>query len=589
MTAAREAIVLPIMFLTVAGLGGLRLGQTVLLLPPPLISLVLAVMLIGALVRAGAFAPYRLMNAGRSALENLSGLTLLIALFAATAQVFTLVTPERGLLHAVFSICFFVQLATTVAGVTGRRNLLRSLVVLLGSAFVLRFIVLEALYAPDGGMAKRLLTTLVEGASLGSIQYQPAGAATGYVAFITLVLYVIAVILLPPAPARGRLIVRSAGGSALTLPLVLLIVTPAALPACSGARAQSQHEGGVPNAQSSAQRLRDEALAAARVWSQPRVRVSQFDFSANPPGAFNVSDEVFCRFTVRTLSGGTPKFHCELPDGRVLKIKYGKQNAELQAELAGTRLLRALGFTADDVFRVGAVHCAGCPRFPFQSLTCHERLGFELLCFGGGLHSDRVRTFTSAVIERRLDGNVIEAYDGQGWSWFELDRVDPARGGSTRAEVDAFRLLAVFVGHWDNKAANQRLLCPPGQELSRGACAAPLAMIQDLGATFGPNRVDLLNWRAAPVWRDRAACTVSMSTLPYGGATFPERRVSEAGRLLIAGLLEQLSARQLEDLFTASGMVLYDGIAAESRAAAAWVRAFREKVRAVREGPPCPQ
>ena len=68
MTAAREAIVLPIMILTVAGLGGLRLGQTVLMVPPPLISLVLAVMLIGALVRAGAFAPYRLMNAGRSAL-----------------------------------------------------------------------------------------------------------------------------------------------------------------------------------------------------------------------------------------------------------------------------------------------------------------------------------------------------------------------------------------------------------------------------------------------------------------------------------------------------------------------------------------
>ena len=223
MTAVREAIVVPIMFLTVAGLGGLRLGQRVLLVPPPLVSLVLAVMLIGALVRAGVFAPHSLMNAGRSALENLSGLMLLIALYAATAQVFTLVTPERGLLHAVFSVGFFVQLATTLAGVTGRRNLLRSLVVLLGSAFVLRFIVLEGLYAPDGGMAKRVLTAIVEGASLGTIQYQPTGAATGYVAFITLVLYVVAVILLPAAPARGRLTVRTVGGS-LTLPLVLLVV-----------------------------------------------------------------------------------------------------------------------------------------------------------------------------------------------------------------------------------------------------------------------------------------------------------------------------------------------------------------------------
>jgi hypothetical protein len=586
MTAAREAIVLPMMFLTVAALGGLRLGHTVLLVPPPLVSLVLAVMLIGALVRAGVFAPVGLMHAGRSALENLSGLTLLAALFAASAQVFTLVTPERGLLHAVFSVCFFVQLATTLAGVTGRRNLLRSLVVLLGSAFVVRFIVLEGLYAPDGGLAKRLLTTIVEGASLGAIHYQPAGGATGYVAFITLVLYVVAVILLPPAPARGRLTVRTVDGP-LTLPLVLLAIA-AASPACAGSAPAAQPDGSRGD-QATAQRVRDDALAAARVWSQPHVPVSQFDFTANPAGEFTVSDEVSCRFKVQKLSGGTPKFHCELPDGRVLKIKYGKQNAELQAEVAGTRLLRALGFTADDVFRVRAIHCTGCPRFPFQALRCHERLNLEKLCFGGGLNGAGVRTFTSAVIERRLEGNVIEAYDGQGWSWFELDRVNPQRGGSSRAEIDAFRLIAVFLAHWDNKAPNQRLLCPPGQELDGGGCRAPLAMIQDLGATFGPTKVDLPNWRAAPVWQARPTCTVSMSTLPYSGATFPEQRISEAGRLLIAGLLEQLSTRQLEDLFAASGMVDYDGIAAESRAATEWVKVFREKVRAVREGPSCPQ
>ena len=587
MTATREAIVLPIMFLTVAGLGGLRLGHTVLLVPPPLVSLVLAVMLIGALVRAGVFTPVGLMNAGRSALENMSGLTLLIALFAASAQVFTLVTPERGLLHAVFSVCFFVQLATTLAGVTGRRNLLRSLVVLLGSAFVLRFIVLEGLYAPDGGLAKRLVTAIVEGASLGTIQYQPAGGATGYVAFITLVLYVVAVILLPAAPARARLTVRTVGGS-LTLPVALLVAA-AASPACAGSTSAAQHAEGTPGDQATAQRVRADALASARVWSQPRVPVSQFDFTANPAGEFQASDEVSCRFKVQKLSGGTPKFHCELPDGRVLKIKYGKRNPELQAEVAGTRLLRALGFTADDVFRVRAVHCAGCPRFPFQSLRCHERLNLDRLCFGGGLNGGHVRTFTSAVIERRLEGKAIETHDGQGWSWFELDRVNPERGGSSRAEIDAFRLIAVVLAHWDNKAPNQRLLCPPGQELGGGGCRAPLAMIQDLGATFGPTKVDLPNWRAAPVWQARPTCTVSMSTLPYSGATFPEQRISEAGRVLIAGLLEQLSTRQLEDLFTASGIVDYDGIAAESRAAAEWVKVFREKVRAVREGPACPQ
>ena len=73
MTAAREAFVLPAMFLTVALLGGLRVAHTVRLVPPPLIALVLAMMLLGALVRSGALAPDRLMNAQRAPLENVSG------------------------------------------------------------------------------------------------------------------------------------------------------------------------------------------------------------------------------------------------------------------------------------------------------------------------------------------------------------------------------------------------------------------------------------------------------------------------------------------------------------------------------------
>src|SRR5262249_35865146 len=174
-------------------------------LRPPLVSLVLAVLLLACLVRAGVFAPQALLNAERSSLENVSGLTVLLPLFAACAQIFTLVMPERGLLHAVFAVCFFVQLSTTLAGVKGRRNMLRSLLILLGSAFVVRFVVLEGLYAPDGSFAKRVFTVLVEGASLGSIQYAPTGAGTGYVAFFTLALFFVGLVLLPPGGPRSWL------------------------------------------------------------------------------------------------------------------------------------------------------------------------------------------------------------------------------------------------------------------------------------------------------------------------------------------------------------------------------------------------
>jgi hypothetical protein len=584
MSAVREAIVLPLAFLTVTLLGGLRIGPHLLLVPPPLISLVLAVMLLSALVRAGVFAPEAILSGQRTALENISGLVVLVTLFAASAQVFTLVTPERGLLHAIFSICFFVQLATTLAGVKGRRNMLRSLGVLLGAAFIVRFIVLEGLYATDGGFAKRLLTTLVEGASLGSVQYEPVGAATGYVAFVTLALYMIGLVLLPPRGPRGSLTRHTLPAVTDLAPIALLLLSIGGA-GCYGRTAAAE---GQIDRSSSTGLMRENALASARVWSKPRVPIAQFDFAANPSRGFAVSDLVSCRFVIQKLSGRTQKFHCQLSDGRIVKVKYGAQNADLQAEVAGTRLLNALGFAADDMFVVRGVQCDGCPRFPFRSLQCNELLHIPSLCFGGPLAADGVRTFTSAVIERRVDGNVIEAFEDQGWNWYELDRIDAARGGATHAEIDAFRLMAVFLAHWDNKGANQRLICPTGRESSDGRCAAPIAMIQDLGATFGPVRVDLPSWRGTPIWQDRAACKVSMRALPYDGATFPDATISEGGRTMLLGLLEQLSHEQLRQLFTASRITTYDEIDGHSRNPDAWAKVFEDKVREIRDGGPCP-
>ena len=310
------------------------------------------------------------------------------------------------------------------------------------------------------------------------------------------------------------------------VPLVLLAAM-LGFPGCSdqvGIASASE-----PDVQLQRARVRDDAFVRAHVWSEPATPISQFDFSANPAGGFAIAEEVSCRFVVQKLSGRTQKFHCQLPDGRIVKVKYGAENAELQAEVAGTRLLRALGFSADDMFVVRAVRCDGCPPFPFHSLKCNERLNLPGLCFGGPLAPDGEKTFAAAVIERRIQGTIVEGYEDQGWSWFELGRIDASKGGATRAELDAFRLMAMLLAHWDNKGPNQRLICPNGRQRADGGCAAPVAMIQDLGATFGPVRVDLPSWQATPIWRDRRTCTISMRTLPYAGATFPDVQISEAG------------------------------------------------------------
>lgn len=337
-------------------------------------------------------------------------------------------------------------------------------------------------------------------------------------------------------------------------------------------------------------RRRDDALASARVWRAPAIAIADANLGSNPRATsrFDDGDEVVCRFSLAAVNGTTPKFNCELPSGELLKIKYGRRNPELHAEVAASRLLTALGFMADHMFVVRRVRCAGCPRLPFQSLRCLARVGLPAACMPGGTDYDRIVDFDVAVVERKLQGDVIEAFDDQGWAWFELDRIDPAKGGSTPAEVDAFRLMAVFLAHWDNKGANQRLICPPDADRADGSCAEPLAIMQDLGATFGPLKVDLHNWRRLEIWKDASTCTVSMEHLPWGGGTFPERSISEAGRRLLLGQLEQLSAKQLHDLFEGSRVTTQDQLHFEARRPQAWVRAFEDKVAQIRAAGPCP-
>ncbi len=164
-----------------AALGGVRVAQggALALVPPSLMSLILATVLVGALVRSRALVPGRLVNDRRTPLENSSGVVVLVSLLAATAQVFTLVTPATGLLAFVFTTFFVLLLWNTLAVEPDRRQLLRSLLVVFGGAFVLKFVVLAALYEPQGGLLRRVMLTLLEGVSLGTLGFVPDGAATG--------------------------------------------------------------------------------------------------------------------------------------------------------------------------------------------------------------------------------------------------------------------------------------------------------------------------------------------------------------------------------------------------------------------------
>ncbi|HEX5707160.1 MAG TPA: hypothetical protein VFX96_07680 [Pyrinomonadaceae bacterium] len=217
-------LLLPTLFLTVALLGGLRVaaeGGALEFVAPPLITLVLAVLLVllavrGRMVELGAW-----LDARHSPLTNVAHALTLGALFFASAQAFNSVLPERGLLHWMFSFFFLWTLWSYLPAPFDARRTLRSLAFLFATAFVLKHLLLASLYEPGGGLLKRLAGVALEGVTLGTLDAPAHAPATGYISFFTLALYVGGLALLPAAPLedeRGPLRVEERERARPTLP-----------------------------------------------------------------------------------------------------------------------------------------------------------------------------------------------------------------------------------------------------------------------------------------------------------------------------------------------------------------------------------
>lgn len=338
-----------------------------------------------------------------------------------------------------------------------------------------------------------------------------------------------------------------------------------------------------------AQAIRDDALARARVWRQPADPIDRVDLTRNPGDGdpLDPTQPISCKFLPRATRGTTPKFDCILPGGEVVKVKYGG-TAESHAEVAAARLLAALGFGSDRMYVVPRVRCFGCPISPFRTYQALELARLD------GTYTRRIdyahyRDFEWPAVERRFKAASIDTPEVKGWGFYELDKVDPARGGSTRAHVDALRLMAVFLHHWDNKAENQRLVCLAAPEGDRNApCPSPFAFLQDLGSSFGPHKVNLESWSTRRVWSDAASCELNMKDMPFAGATFTTVRITEEGRRFLAGELRQLSEPQIRALFTAARFPEYHSRREAGADVANWVRAFQQKVREIADRGPCP-
>jgi hypothetical protein len=316
------------------------------------------------------------------------------------------------------------------------------------------------------------------------------------------------------------------------------------------------------------ERLR--AIRRAEVWS--RTDIPSLDLKAGPDakGGFQAATWTTCEYKEKKLSGHSPKFACETEPGHSVKVKYGPRNGEVFGEVLSTRLFWALGFPADRMYPV-RVRCRGCPKDPWV----------------GPEKSGDTVDFDPAAIERKLPGRAMETRQDSGWKWSELELIGPEAGAGARAQRDALKLLAAFVQHTDSKAANQRLLCPKGEEVGKTGCRRPVLMVSDLGLTFARanffnhnanSSVNFARWSSTPVWKDPVQCVAQHQGSFTGSLKNP--RISEAGREFLAGLLVQLSDAQLHDLFETARVTRRPrdpGKDGPSASVDEWVAAFKRK------------
>jgi hypothetical protein len=199
MSAWREALLIPGLFLTVVLTAAIRPGAAIAIVAPSLASLLAAMLVLALLVRSGALDPNRLLHAARTPLANLNGLTVVLTTFAASAQVITMLVPESGVPALLTWVVLTALLAQALALAPDRTRLLRGLMVSLGVVFALKFVILAAVSQPAEGRLARALQLLFEGITLGSMTQRPAYAGEGYLAFFSIVLYLIGVALLPAA------------------------------------------------------------------------------------------------------------------------------------------------------------------------------------------------------------------------------------------------------------------------------------------------------------------------------------------------------------------------------------------------------
>ena len=205
-SAVPTYMVVPVIFLAVTLLGGLRLGSldnSFIFLKPPLVCLVFAAVTMVLFFRGRLIQVNGWLSERFTLLRNTANACILITLFAATVQLFNSLLPEQGLPFWIVGFCFLWTLWNNLFSEFDTQRLLRSMGALFGLAFVVKYLVLANLTAPEGTTwLQRIIENPGREAFTWLLDLPRYGPGTGYIQFFAIVLYLIGLYLTPASTKR---------------------------------------------------------------------------------------------------------------------------------------------------------------------------------------------------------------------------------------------------------------------------------------------------------------------------------------------------------------------------------------------------
>lgn len=199
-------VILPLIFLAVTLLGGMRLGaadNAFIFLKPALIALVFAALTLVLYFRSRLVAVDGWLSESLPGTQNVANAFVLLTMFTATVQLYNSLLPEQGLPFWVVGFCFFWTIWNNLFADFELKRLLKSLIALFGLAFVVKYLVLANLTATgEANWLQRIFENPAKEAFTWLLDLPRYAAGTGYIQFFTVTLYMIGLMLTPRTTKR---------------------------------------------------------------------------------------------------------------------------------------------------------------------------------------------------------------------------------------------------------------------------------------------------------------------------------------------------------------------------------------------------